>query len=508
MVMVLSKVFFVRIIIRLGQQVIFSLRIRLSRRILATPLPQLEQTGIHRLFPALTDDILVISNALASFPLFCTNCVTVVVCFAYLAWLSLPVILLTLTFFLVGVSAFQIIIKAAQRAFRAAREEEDRLFRHLRSLTEGIKELQLHQSRRKAFVDEILMPTSQMYRQQMIRGMSLFSVANRWGESLFLVCLGFLLFGLAGPFSLSHTIIIGTILVVLYTQGPLDMIMNTLPLFSQARVALTTLETLGLAEEPAVATDEGKQTRQIEGQQLSTTMTLTKVTYSYWNESEGSHFTLGPIDLSLRAGEVTFLVGGNGSGKTTLGRVLVGLYPPTAGTIHLNGTLINDEKREWYRQHFSTVFSDYYLFESLLGHQPSNDLTQQANSYLKLFQLHHKVSFQNTTFSTLALSQGQRKRLALLVAYLEDRPVYVFDEWAADQDPLFKHIFYTQVLSDLKRRGKVVLAITHDDQYFHCADRLVKLDYGKIVALPRKNVYPNLATSPSRIRAVKLTNSF
>ncbi|SDM20561.1 putative ATP-binding cassette transporter [Franzmannia pantelleriensis] len=67
-----------------------------------------------------------------------------------------------------------------------------------------------------------------------------------------------------------------------------------------------------------------------------------------------------------------------------------------------------------------------------------------------------------------------------MVAYLEDRPFLVFDEWAADQDPLFKEVFYREVLPELKRMGKAVLVISHDDRYFPLADRLVRLESGKL----------------------------
>ncbi|BDI14299.1 hypothetical protein ANSO36C_01010 [Nostoc cf. commune SO-36] len=142
-------------------------------------------------------------------------------------------------------------------------------------------------------------------------------------------------------------------------------------------------------------------------------------------------------------------------------------------------SLISEENREWYRQHFSVVFSDFYLFEELLGLKNS-DLDAQAKKYLKQLQLDHKVKVENGQLSTTSLSQGQRKRLALLTAYLEDRPIYLFDEWAADQDPVFKEIFYTQLLPELRSRGKTVLVISHDDHYFHLANRIIKLDYGQI----------------------------
>jgi putative ATP-binding cassette transporter len=124
------------------------------------------------------------------------------------------------------------------------------------------------------------------------------------------------------------------------------------------------------------------------------------------------------------------------------------------------------------------VFSDFHLFENLHGMEMLDD---QAKHYLKRLQLDHKVQVQDGVLSTTELSQGQRKRLALMTAYLEGRPIYLFDEWAADQDPVFKEVFYYQLLPELKARGKTIIVISHDDRYYHIADRVIKMDSGKIV---------------------------
>jgi putative ATP-binding cassette transporter len=206
---------------------------------------------------------------------------------------------------------------------------------------------------------------------------------------------------------------------------------------------------------------------------------LRQVTHAYHTEQEENGFTLGPIDLTLRPGELVFIVGGNGSGKSTLAKLITGLYIPETGVIELDGQIVEAHNREWYRQHFSVIFADFYLFERLLG-LDSSDLDGRAEDYLQRLHLDHKVRITDGHLSTIRLSQGQRKRLTLLTAYLEDRPIYLFDEWAADQDPVFKDLFYREFLPELRDRGKTVLVISHDDHYFHLCDRLIKLDYGQI----------------------------
>jgi putative ATP-binding cassette transporter len=178
------------------------------------------------------------------------------------------------------------------------------------------------------------------------------------------------------------------------------------------------------------------------------------------------------------------VIGGNGSGKSTCVKMLVGLYPPESGEIRLNGEVITEAARDWYRQHLSVVFSDFFLFKRLLGVDPAV-LGRSAQECLNLLHMDHKVHIEDDAFSTVDVSQGQKKRLALVAALLDDRPFYVFDEWAADQDPQYKEIFYGYLLPSLRRRGKGVVVVTHDDRYFHLGDRVLKLDEGRMVERPR-----------------------
>ncbi|WP_067697499.1 ATP-binding cassette domain-containing protein [Nocardia jejuensis] len=193
---------------------------------------------------------------------------------------------------------------------------------------------------------------------------------------------------------------------------------------------------------------------------------------------DATGFQLGPIDLTFEPGQITFVVGGNGSGKSTLAKLITGLYVPRTGTLKLNDEPIDHENIEWFRQNSSAIFTDFHLFEDYLGFEPGIDV--EVRRYLEELQIAHKVTVQDGRLSTINLSQGQRKRLALLTALLEDRQIYLFDEWAADQEPKFREVFYREILADLKRRGKTVIVITHDDRYFHLADQLVKLDFGRV----------------------------
>jgi putative ATP-binding cassette transporter len=463
----------------LQQALLQQLRMELVQRILATPLRQQEEFGGHRLLAVLTEDVNTIGSSLLCIPHLLSNGAIIVGCLLYLAWLSPLVFLALLAFMAMGLVTYQLPMSRAIRFIRAARERQDGLYKHLGAVIHGIKELKLHPGRRAAFLDEQLREATGELRRLNVKGFSLFSASSNWGMFLFFVFIGLLLFVLPlqrGP--VSGGSLVSYTLTVLYLQQPLDALMANLPMLSRGMVALRKVEQLSVLGEGLL-----EATRSLPAPRESfTRLELLDVTHTYHREREDSSFTLGPLTLTLEKGELVFLVGGNGSGKTTLAKLLTGLYTPESGEVRLDGAPITDANREEHRQCFSTVFSDYYLFDSLLGLAPAG-LVPRARRYLERLHLEHKVKLdEDGALSTTALSQGQRKRLALLTAWLEDRPVYVFDEWGADQDPIFKAVFYEELLPEMKRAGKTVLVISHDDRYFHVADRLLHLESGRLRA--------------------------
>ena len=126
------------------------------------------------------------------------------------------------------------------------------------------------------------------------------------------------------------------------------------------------------------------------------------------------------------------------------------------------------------------------LKQNLINEEGKRPDAGLVDSYLSKLALSDKVSVSDSQLSTTKLSQGQRKRLALLLAYLEGRSIIILDEWAADQDPTFRRVFYTKLLPELQAHGKTVIAITHDDHYFHLADTVYRVDAGKISALKQE----------------------
>ncbi len=269
----------------------------------------------------------------------------------------------------------------------------------------------------------------------------------------------------------------GFVIVMLYVKGPNKQVAAGLPTLVQAQVAFRRVAEL-------MTQFTNREQSLLDGADVPLPgpvqeIALRNVSYGFPGVAGSTGFDLGPIDLSIRGGEALFIVGENGSGKTTLVKLLLGLYEPREGALLLNGVPVTAQDRDAYRQMFSAVFSDYFLFDTLVGGDDSQ--AEQTRFYLERLQIAHKVELQNGSFSTLDLSTGQRRRLALVHAYLERRPVMMFDEWAADQDPTFRRLFYTELLPDLKRQGRTLIVVSHDDRYFDAADRIIRLDGGRIV---------------------------
>ena len=463
-------------LIRHSQQAVAELRRGLVQRILAVPLRRLEQVGASRVMVTLVDDVNRLMTALFAFPTMAVNVAVLLGGAVYLALLSWHMLLALGVLIVFGACCYRLFISSGFRSLVHAREAEERLYANFRTLTEGIKELKLHRQRRAAFLHEGVQGSTGDFQRHTVAAETRFMLAHNWSHFLFYLLVGLILFFLPMRGETDPKMLSGYVLTVLYLMGPLAGVMSSMAVFSRADVALRKIETIGLS----LGADAGEIPAAVETEATFTRLEFEGIAHTYRNEQSDEKFVLGPIDLSFRRGELVFVVGGNGSGKSTLAKIVTGLYPPESGRILVDGREVTDATRDEYRQLFSTVFADYHLFETLLGIN-SPDMELQAEEFLAQLHLNHKVKITDGRLSTTALSSGQRKRLALLTAYLEDRPFYVFDEWAADQDPLFKEIFYRQLLPELKHRGKTILVITHDDRYFDVADRILKLDYGQLM---------------------------
>jgi putative ATP-binding cassette transporter len=470
------------LISRMAQQAVFDLQMRLPGKIAGAPLRFLEDHGMHRLLVVLTQDVQAFTFALLTVPTTCLNLTIFAGGLVYLGWLSRMVLVTALGFIILCLAIYRMPASRAANSLRLARQATDGLYHHFRSVLRGAKELKLHQRRRRAFLSHVLHSSASAIRAHNVSGLTSSTAASAWAQISGFVLIGTLL--LAVPLiNLNPQERVGYTMVLVFMMATLQGVLSkdSHRDFRRAEIALQKIEDLerDLTALHAESNSANQNDRGCEFKRLD----LIDVTHTYQRAGEVHDFVVGPVSLSLVPGEVVFLVGGNGSGKTTLAKLLAGLYVPASGEVYLNNQIVTDSNREQYREHFSAVFADFHLFDRLLGLE-SSQLDEHAKTYLAQLELDQEVEIKDGVLSTTKLSQGQRKRLALLTAYIEDRPVYIFDEWAADQDPSFKKVFYHVFLPELRAKGKAIVVISHDERYYNAADRIIRLDCGRIVEQP------------------------
>ncbi len=466
----------------IGQKVIAALRKDISARILRAPIAAIEQQRSYRLMAVLTGDVDTVSAFTFNFAGYAVAFSIVLGSTIYLLVLSPPVFVLVLAATALGVAVNIHAKRGWIKDYQGVRAATDDLQQQYRAIIDGAKELRLSRERRRRVHSLLLSGAADRIAMLKTRAMRLFWVADAAGSAIFFVVIGLLLAAWQ-RLGLDASVISGTVLVLLYVKGPVEQIANGLPALGQAQVSFRRIAALSADfAQHGAALHEHTSTTALLGRSIE----LRDMNYEF-----PGGFTLGPVDLTLRRGEVLFIVGENGSGKTTLIKLLLGLYTPTSGQLLLDGEDVPFSQLDDYRQLFSAVFSDYFLFDDLLT--ADSELAERANAYLARLEIGAKVRAENGAFTTTDLSSGQRKRLALVHAYLEQRPVMMFDEWAADQDPTFRRVFYTELLPDLKRQGKTLIVVSHDDRYFDAADRIIRLEAGRIVE--DRMITPSVATA-------------
>jgi putative ATP-binding cassette transporter len=481
----------------LSQWSIFDLRLQLSRKWLTSPLRDLERAGSAKILAAITQDVDSLAEAMQAMPGICIDIAVVVACLIYLGYLSWVMLIVMIGFTVVAIGTRAIPERKCEQLISQARVYGEAMLETFNAMASGIKELKLNSSRWKAFYSGELYDVSTKYRDRRYRAATIFGLIRGYSEIIYFLFVGILLYGTPLFGHLSLKVVVGFAVTLLFMKTNIDHIQDSVSRIMQAQVALGNLESLGVFSAKSsmkVADLRFKTTRENVTRALDSEVSqygsgqtvlcrridFDGLQYKYEGTAEEAGFSVGPIGLSVNAGEVLFITGGNGSGKTTFAKLICGLYTPDHGQIRLDGIPITDENRSWYSQHFGTVFTDFHLFDKLYGHEELPQVDSVIRGYLEELRLQHKVKVSNGRLSTTSLSQGQRKRLALLTTYVDDRPIYLFDEWAADQEPAFRDVFYYHILPSLKAQGKTVFVISHDDRYFHVADRLLKLDSGTL----------------------------
>ncbi|MCP4104981.1 MAG: cyclic peptide export ABC transporter [Desulfobacteraceae bacterium] len=455
---------------RLVEKRIAALRQDVMKHIRKTDLRTLEQIGAGKIYTALTSDIREIATASTTMMYSYQGITRMAMIYVYIGFLNISVLAMMLI--LTAVAAFFYISNHVTliQKLDQARHQEAKLFESVSHLLEGFKELRLNSRKSDDFYHNSLRHHASRLRE--LKTDSAHCYANNTTVTYTFWMVILLVLTLVLPF-LGVPASIIPVAVALVIMLPLRQIIDRYSQFHMAHLSLKRLNEF--EEEIKSLSVEVSETAGFEEPIPYTSVRYDSIAFSY-DGANGCSFSLGPLNLWFKTGEIVFITGGNGSGKSTLLKLITGLYPLDSGCIYLNNEHEIDIGA--YRELFSVIFTDFYLFDRLYGMEKIDET--KLGNLLERFRLEKRVKWTDGKFSTLDLSTGQKKRLAMLVAIMEDKPVYVFDEWAADQDPHFRDYFYNTMLPEFKSQGKTVIAVTHDDRYFHTADRVLKLDYGQL----------------------------
>lgn len=457
---------------QLGHHFVYRLRGEFIKRILDTRVERIEQIGSAQLLAGLTSDVRSITIAFVRLPELIQGIILTLGSAAYLAWLSPEMLLITAAWVAITIIGGWLLVSKVYRHMAVLRETEDRLYSDYQTIIDGRKELALNRQRAQLIFETVYEEDARTYRHHIVRADTFHLSAVNWSNIMMLGAIG-LVFFMANSLGWADTAVAATYsLTLLFLRTPLLSAVGALPTLLSAQVAYNKLNTFKLADyQPAFSVPVAARHWQ--------TLELRDLVFHYGDNG----FEVGPITMTLRRGELVFLIGGNGSGKSTLAMLLTGLYQPVSGQILLDGKAVNADSMEQYRSLFSAVFTDVHLFDRLIDQRGEPADPAAVQTWLEKLKMQDKIKLEGNKVLNLKLSKGQTKRLALLLATAEQRDILLLDEWAADQDPHFRRIFYRELLPWLQGMGKTILAISHDDHYFLHADRLLEMREGKLSEL-------------------------
>jgi putative ATP-binding cassette transporter len=363
---------------------------------------------------------------------------------------------------------------ALGRSMQSALEAELAVFDGLTDLVRGFKETRMSDVRAAELLRDLGETSARARTVQT-------GVKKRWGrefallQSLFYALIGIMVFAVPLFAADYYRIVVEATIVTLFIVGPVGTLAYVTPLVSQTEFALASIDAMeerlrtaagGVPEESAVFLERAPSS-----------IALSRASFAYMDRNGAPAFAVGPLEAEFHAGEITFITGGNGSGKSTMLRLLTGLMRLGEGGLLVDGAPVSPERMQSYRDQISAVFSDNHLSRRLYGIEDGSE--ERANRLLERLEMGKKAAVRDGVFTTIDLSLGQRKRLALAAALVEDKRVIVLDEWAAGQDPYFRRVFYEQILPELKQQGKIVICVTHDDRWFGVAGRVLHMNEGR-----------------------------
>lgn len=483
--MMTAKRFSLRQATTLTEGIVERLRLRLTDKIRRAELFYFEKIGATNFLTLLTNEIQVISTTATMAINAAASAVMLMVAFGYIAVLSLPAFLLALGAIVVAILTYRLSLKAVDPLLRRSLRQENLFFAQLGHLLLGFCEVKMNARKNYDLYEGHLVPTAAALRELKVDTGNRFVNTTIITHSAFYVLLAVMIFLLPRLTATEPNLIVKIAAVILFTFGPLTEVVGVVQFLAKASVSIDAIKDMEASLDQEVSRhppiDFAPQHATLEFRSLS----VENLSFQYDSQDGTPGYALGPLTESFRRGETVFIMGGNGSGKSTFLKLLAGLYFPSSGRLLVDGKPVLAPLRQRYRELFSIVFTDFHIFDRLYGLDAIDEVA--VARLIDEMDLTAKTSYQEGKFTNLDLSTGQRKRLALITVLLEDKPVLIFDEWAADQDPGFRRHFYHDILPALKKEGKTIIAATHDDHYFHTADRVIKMDFGRFVATELAN---------------------
>jgi putative ATP-binding cassette transporter len=459
--------------------IIHKVRVRLMDHVRHSELLPLDEIGRAEIVAAITRETAVLTQASNSLAFAAQGAVLISFVALYVAYLSFLAFALSIVIVGVAAALFHSRNRQIAIATQEASQWENRLYNRVMDLLDGFKEVRINNLRSEDLYGDILEVSRSAANIKIRTQAETFKRMVLLQSSMYAM-LGAIVFAVP---VLSDTLAgasIGkTVTALVFVIGACFGLVQSIPILSAANAAAANIERL---EARLAAAAAGIRVEDVQPATRFDGIEMRNVVFSYVEKSTDSVFKVGPVDFTLRSGELVFITGGNGSGKSTFLKLLASLYKPDSGEITLDGILVIDRTREAYRQLISAIFVDYHLFQRLYGIRDPDPI--EVDRLLAQFRLLDKTHLVNGEFDTIDLSTGQRKRLALIIALLEKRPILLLDEWAADQDPEFRRRFYYDLLPTLHRAGVTVVAITHDDRYLDEMDlpaRRLRMDEGRFV---------------------------
>lgn len=465
-------------LIKFSRGLTYDLKSQIIDKILNTSYQKFEKIRKGNIYTALNDDVSIIGESTNVFIVLITNLITAIGAFVYLASIAFWATLLTVGLIVAILVIYYFAGNSNNVFFEQARDSQNRFMTLASDMIEGFKELSLKRGKKTEYGND-LQQSAGVYKEKITRASVRFVNVFLIGETLLIVVLGAVAFGFPKFFpSIQVYTISSFVVILLYLIGPINSILNSVPVILQVRVAWNRIKDF-IAQIPAAPSVEQTE---LPARLTVDMMEIRNLSFQYQNDA--GMFSVGPVNLEIYKGQIIFIIGGNGSGKTTLAKLITGLYQADSGSVLINGEEVSNTALGEY---YSAIFSPAFLFEKMYNINLDGQ-AEKITEYLELLGLSDKVSISNGRFSTLNLSGGQRKRLALLQCFLEDSPVYLFDEWAADQDPGYRKFFYHTLLPQMRASGKIVIAITHDDQYFDVADCVYKMNQGQMEVYEKERI--------------------